>query len=235
LTATAEISASCRIDPETRRVSQVREWARKTLPGWGLTEHTDIVELIVSELVTNAIVHGTGPVEICLSRAPGHLQIEIRDHGAGQPALRHPTADDQTGRGLALVDALTSSCGGSWGVTASTSGQPGKTVYAIIPLTPEPAAGARMHQRQDTHPHAGTSGPAATAAAGAHPDHDRSDPRSETADEHSGGSTPIGRTVLPRRLSPDSHGPRPVRLVPLFVSPLTADLGARIIAGLERL
>jgi hypothetical protein len=236
LTATAEISASCRIDPEPRRVSQVREWARKTLPGWGLTEHADIVELIVSELVTNAIVHGTGPVEICLSRSRAHLQVEVRDHGAAQPGLRHPTADDMTGRGLALVDALTGSCGGSWGVAASTSGQPGKTVYAIIPLAPEPAAGARMHQRQATHPHDGTPGPAATAAAGTHPHHDRSAPRRETADEHSGGSTtPIERTVLPRRLSPDSHGPRPVRPVPLFVTPLTADLGARIIAGLERL
>ena len=148
LTATAEMAVSCWIDPEPRRVSQVREWARKALPGWGLTEHADIVELIVSELVTNAIVHGAGPVEICLSRGRGHLQAEVRDHGAGQPALRQPAAEDMTGRGLALVDALTSSCGGSWGVTASTSGQPGKTVYAIIPLAPEPAGGAQMHQTE---------------------------------------------------------------------------------------
>jgi hypothetical protein len=222
--------------PRTRRVSQVREWARKILPGWGLTEHADIVELIVSELVTNAIVHGTGPVEICLSRGRGHLLVEVGDHGAGQPALRHPAAEDMTGRGLALVDALTGSCGGSWGVAARTSGQPGKTVFAIIPLAPEPAASARIHQRRTTHPHDGTPGSVATAAADTHPDHYRSAPRSETADEHSGGSTmPIARTVLPRRLSPDPHAPRPVRPVPLLVTPLTAGLAARIIAGLERL
>jgi hypothetical protein len=236
LTAAAEMSVSCWIDPEPRRVSQVREWARKTLPGWGMTEHADIVELIVSELVTNAIVHGAGPVEICLSRAPGHLQVEVRDHGAGQPALRHPAAEDMTGRGLALVDALTSSCGGIWGATASTSGQPGKTVYAIIPLAPEPDGGAQMHRRQATHPHDDTPGPAAAAPAGTHPDHDRSAPRGETPDDHSAGSaTGIERTVLPRRLPPDSHDHRPVRPVPLFVTPLTAGLATRIIAGLERL
>ncbi len=235
LTATAEMSVSCWIDPEPRRVSQVREWVRKTMPGWGLAEHADIVELIVSELVTNAIVHGAGPVEICLSRAPGHLQVEVRDHGAGQPALRHPAAEDMTGRGVALVDTLTGSSGGSWGVTASTRGEPGKTVYAIIPLAHEPNGGAQMHRRQATRSHDGTFGPAAAAPGGTHPDHDRSAPRGETADDYSGGATAIERTVLPRRLPPDSHSHRPVRPVPLFVTPLTADLGARIIAGLERL
>jgi hypothetical protein len=130
------------------------------LPGWGLTKHADIVELIVSEPATNAIVHGNGPVEICLSRAPGHLQAGVGDHGAGQPALRHPAAEDMTGRGLALIDALTGSSGGSWGVTASTSGQPGKTVYASIPLAPEPDGGTQMHQHQATDPHDGTPGPA---------------------------------------------------------------------------
>ncbi len=141
LTATPGLSASCRIDPEPLRVRHVREWARKTLPGWGLTEHADLVELIVSELVTNAILHGSGPVEICLTCASGDLQIDVRDHGTSMPALHHPTADDMTGRGLALVDALTTACGGTWGVTASGSGRPGKNVYAIVPL-PSPQATA---------------------------------------------------------------------------------------------
>ena len=139
MTAASHHSVSCRINPEPRRVGHVREWTRKALPGWGLTEQSDIIELIVSELVTNSIVHGAGPVEIGLSRAPGHLRVEVRDNGTGQPALCHPGADDLTGRGLALIDALTSSCGGSWGVTSSTSSRPGKTVYAIMPLMPEPA------------------------------------------------------------------------------------------------
>ena len=235
LTATAEMSVSCWIDPEPRRVSHVREWARKTLPGWGLTEHADIIELIVSELVTNAIVHGTGPVEICLSRGRGHLLVEVGDHGAGQPALHHPAAEDMSGRGLALVDALTSSCGGSWGVTARTSGQPGKTVYAILPLTPEPATGVPMYQHQTTHPHDGTRGPAASAATSTCPDPAQPGQPGGTGDDHAGGTTPAGQAALPRRLPPGSRNHRPTRPLPLLLTPLTADLAARIIAGLERL
>jgi len=235
LTATHEHAAYCRIDPEPLRVSHVREWARKTLPGWGLTEHTDIVELIISEMVTNAILHGAGPVEICLSCTLGHLRIEVRDHGAGQPALCHPTAEDMTGRGLALVDALTGSCGGSWGVTASTSGQPGKTVYAILPLTPEPATEALIQQHQATHQQDGTPGPAATAAPGTCPGLAQPAPRSETSDDDAGSTTPARRAVLPRRLPAGSRGHRPIRPLPLSLTPLTADLASRIIVGLERL
>jgi Histidine kinase-like ATPase domain len=232
LTATHEHAAYCRIDPEPLRVSHVREWARKTLPGWGLTEHADIVELIISELATNAIMHGAGPVEICLSCTLGHLRIEVRDHGAGQPAVCHPGAEDITGRGLALIDALTASCGGSWGV-ASTRGQPGKTVYAILPLTPEPATGALTHQRQSLQQEDGRPGPV-TIAAGS-PDLAQPAPHRETAGDHADGTTPAGRAVLPRRLPPGSRGHRPVRPRPLSLTPLTADLATRIIAGLERL
>jgi anti-sigma regulatory factor (Ser/Thr protein kinase) len=235
LTATSGQSASCRIDAEPRRVSQVREWARKTLPGWGLTEHADIVELIISELATNAIMHGTGPAEICLSCTPGQLQIEVRDHGTGQPAVCHPGAEDITGRGLALIDALTGSCGGSWGITASTSGHPGKTVYATIPLTHEPATGALTHQHQSTQQQDGAPGPVTTAAAGSCPDLAQPAPHRDTADDPAGGTTPAGRAVLPRRLPPGSRGHRPARPRPLSLTPLTADLATRIIAGLERL
>src|SRR5450432_4056590 len=126
--------AARRFDPDPSQVRHAREWARKALPGWGLTEHTDLVDLLVSELVTNAIMHGSGPVDVCLSYG-GDLRIEVRDQGAGLPAQRQAGPDDPCGRGLSLVDAISS----SWGVTDTCSGEPGKTVYAVVALQREQA------------------------------------------------------------------------------------------------
>ena len=58
-----ELAVRYRLDP------RARTQARKTLPGWGLGEHADIAELVVSELVTKAVVHGAGQIEVRLSSA----------------------------------------------------------------------------------------------------------------------------------------------------------------------
>ena len=61
-----------RLDADPLQVSSAREQARKALPGWGLGEHTDVAELVVSELVTNAIVHGAG-ISRCACRVPPNV------------------------------------------------------------------------------------------------------------------------------------------------------------------
>jgi signal transduction histidine kinase len=134
LTVIRGLSAARRFDPDPSQVRHAREWAHRALPGWGLIEHADLVELLVSELVTNAIVHGSGPVDVCLSYG-GELRIEVRDQGAGMPAQRQAAADDPGGRGLSLVDAISS----SWGVTDTCGGEPGKTVYAVVAVVREQA------------------------------------------------------------------------------------------------
>jgi hypothetical protein len=63
----AELSATCRLGREPVHVGRAREQTRKALCEWGLGEHTDLAELIVSELVTNALCHGDGPVEMRLA------------------------------------------------------------------------------------------------------------------------------------------------------------------------
>jgi anti-sigma regulatory factor (Ser/Thr protein kinase) len=142
MTAHHPLSVRCRLDPEPVQAGRAREWARKALPGWGLDEHADLVEMIVSELVTNAIRHGHGPIGIRLSYTDGDLWIEVTDHGAGWPRLRYPSIDDTSGRGLALIDALTELSDGTWGVIRHTRG-PGKTVYAAMHLpTPRWTASA---------------------------------------------------------------------------------------------
>ena len=86
------------------------------------------VLLVVSELVSNAVRHGVGPVEFGLDVGKAQVHIEVGDQGPSRPPpARRPAATSQNGRGLLIVDALAS----AWGVTA---GDPGKTVWADIPL-----------------------------------------------------------------------------------------------------
>lgn len=71
--------------------------------------HIELVDLLVSELVTNAVVHGAGPVEIRLGANGVGYEIEVRDHGARAvpkaPAPARP--DDECHRGWELVEGLT--------------------------------------------------------------------------------------------------------------------------------
>jgi hypothetical protein len=104
----------------------------------GLGEHADLAELIVSELATNAIKHADGPVRVRVSYARGDLRVEAHDDGAGRPVRRRATADDESGRGLALLDELIGLCGGTRAVANDSAGH-GKTVHVTVRL----AAGGR--------------------------------------------------------------------------------------------
>ncbi|CAG6398345.1 helix-turn-helix domain-containing protein [Streptomyces cocklensis] len=98
------------------RVRRLLVWH---LAAWGLKGLADVAELVVSELVTNAVQHAHGPedtlVETRFERLrDGGLRIEVHDANEDKPELRRPSADAESGRGLELVDALT---GGRWGVS----------------------------------------------------------------------------------------------------------------------
>jgi signal transduction histidine kinase len=141
LTTMRDRSVSSRLRPDPAQVRHAREQASKALYEWDLGEHAELCELIVSELVTNAIRHGDGEIQVRMSHACGDLRVEVHDDGAGRPVRRQPTADDESGRGLALVDGLIGLHGGRLGVTDDAAGH-GKTVYVVICLAPD-LAGAR--------------------------------------------------------------------------------------------
>jgi serine/threonine-protein kinase RsbW len=85
--------------------------------------------LIVSELVTNAIVHSGSEIVRCALRlGSGLLRIEVTDQGVSgaEPAARVPAADDVSGRGLLLVSAVSQ----AWGVCGAFPG--GRTVWATV-------------------------------------------------------------------------------------------------------
>jgi anti-sigma regulatory factor (Ser/Thr protein kinase) len=146
LTATRERSAASLFGREPISVCRAREQARATLRGWGLGEHADLAELVVSELVTNAICHGSGPVEMRIIYTDGDLRVEVHDHGPGRPVRRHTAICDERGRGLELLDGLIELHGGTWGVIDDHTSV-GKTIYAALCLPAGPDGGHTSGRR----------------------------------------------------------------------------------------
>ena len=87
-------------------VAEARKTASRQLTEWGLEEFAFTTELVVSELVTNAIRHAAGPIRLRLIRERA-LVCEVFDGGATTPHLRHPRTTDEGGRGLLLVSQFT--------------------------------------------------------------------------------------------------------------------------------
>jgi anti-sigma regulatory factor (Ser/Thr protein kinase) len=93
-----------------------------------------IAALIVSELVTNAVVHGCEPIRLQLRIDAGVLHIDVSDSDPGVDAVAAPAPGDRTtvsGRGLRIVETLAD----TWGVAPDGRG---KTVWATMPLRTAP-------------------------------------------------------------------------------------------------
>lgn len=100
-------------------VSAVRRFAVEACRRSGLGQVSDTVALLVSEVATNALVHGSGDVRVSVVAA-GHLvRVEVADDSPGWPRPRRAGPEAEGGRGLALVEALSS----SWGTRAEGEGK----------------------------------------------------------------------------------------------------------------
>jgi anti-sigma regulatory factor (Ser/Thr protein kinase) len=113
------------------------------LAEWGLSALTDTAELVLGELLTNAIRHARSPVgrhiETRYQMTPDGLRIEVHDANLTVPMMspEAPSDDAESGRGLALVAALT---GGQCGVDERRAGITtiGKTLWALVTTEGEP-------------------------------------------------------------------------------------------------
>ncbi len=103
-----------------------RSWVEGWLGGCMSSDNTELALLVVSELVTNAVRQGDGPVRVTLEAADSSLLVEVFDNGHRLPTLGDPDLDSPGGRGLHLIDALSE----SWGVREELDG---KTVWARLP------------------------------------------------------------------------------------------------------
>ncbi|MER5727799.1 ATP-binding protein [Streptomyces sp. NPDC002138] len=132
-----------RFSPTPRGAGLARRLTLLQLEDWGVARETgtsDAVAAIVAELVANAVTHGKVPgrdFELRLILTSGSIRIEVADAGrGGTPRVAGPADDAESGRGLLLVEAFSS----SWGVTDQGSG---KIVWAVRDLTTAEAEIAR--------------------------------------------------------------------------------------------
>ncbi|MGW1800759.1 SpoIIE family protein phosphatase [Streptomyces sp. NPDC001984] len=129
--------ASWTLPCDRSSVRSARDLTAGQLVAWGLERLEDATKLIVSELVTNALRHGSGPIGLRLIRHQV-LTCEVLDTSGCSPTLRHASRVDESGRGLFLVAQLSR----RWGARSVPTG---KIVWAEQDLTTprEPRPGDR--------------------------------------------------------------------------------------------
>ncbi|MEU5294501.1 SpoIIE family protein phosphatase [Streptomyces umbrinus] len=125
----ADRVAAWDVPPEPSAVSEVRKNALRRLTDWGLSDAAFVTELVVSELVTNAIRHATPPIQLRLIH-DRTLICEVSDASSTAPHMRRARTYDEGGRGLLLVAQLTQ----RWGTRPTPTG---KTIWAEQSLEPE--------------------------------------------------------------------------------------------------
>jgi two-component sensor histidine kinase len=106
------------LPPQPSSASRARSLAREVVAGLP-ADVVDTVALLVTELVTNAVLHARTRLHLEVEVRPAAVVLRVQDGSTRVPVVRHYAPDDVTGRGLALVEALAS----SWGVDATRQGK----------------------------------------------------------------------------------------------------------------
>ncbi|MCC5474786.1 SpoIIE family protein phosphatase [Streptomyces barringtoniae] len=126
----ADQVASWEVPPDPAAVATLRALATRQVEDWGLAELAMTTELVVSELVTNAIRYAATPIRLRLLR-DSRLTCEVHDASSTAPRLRHARSTDEGGRGLFLVAQLAQ----RWGARYTGDG---KIIWADQEIPPNP-------------------------------------------------------------------------------------------------
>jgi signal transduction histidine kinase len=121
--------ADWEVEPDPAAVAKTRAAVAERLESWGLEDLEFTTELILSELITNAIRYGAPPIRVRLIRDDAHLICEVSDSSSTSPHLRYAAATDEGGRGLFLVAQFAE----RWGTRYTLDG---KVIWAEQPLAP---------------------------------------------------------------------------------------------------
>jgi hypothetical protein len=117
------------LTPSPASAAAARRFVEDHIAGWSLPGSAgELLVLVASELVTNALLHARTPLTLSLERHRDHVRIGVQDASPAPAALRRYRSDALTGRGLAVVAALSR----RWGVEAAPDG---KVVWAELDTT----------------------------------------------------------------------------------------------------
>jgi anti-sigma regulatory factor (Ser/Thr protein kinase) len=109
-----------------------RAWTREIMWEWDAAELADDAELVASELVTNSVSACAGPdraaIRLVLTLDQGELAVLVRDDDPSAPVAAQPGVEDESGRGLLIVEHLSDRCG--WFPLQGAS--PAKVTWAVI-------------------------------------------------------------------------------------------------------
>lgn len=136
---TAEIT----LDPHPASVGRARRWLSQQLEEWGLDDLDYDASVVLSELVTNAVLHAKTEIELTVSHDKS-LRLEVRDSSASPPAARDAGASSSTGRGLHLVAALTT----SWGFVPNDEGKVVWAEFGDVDMHNEPPGTSGSEPRE---------------------------------------------------------------------------------------
>ena len=91
-------------------------------------EKLDVARLLVTELVVNAVLHGSGPVVLVLARHGEGMRVDVYDENPDPPVVVEARSLMEHGAGMRLVVALSD----NWGVAPRGDGRPGKRVWFAL-------------------------------------------------------------------------------------------------------
>lgn len=116
--------------PEARSIRVARRFLADAVSALGLSQDTvSVAELALSEIVTNAVVHGQPPIAVHVDADRTRLRVAVTDADPTEPSIGDRDLDGTGGRGMAIVAAVT----GRWGCEADPSGV-GKRVWFTVAI-----------------------------------------------------------------------------------------------------
>ena len=128
---TTDIDAHLSLRPERKEVAVARRFVADTLDEWGVGDLEEVASLLVSELVTNSVIHAGTDIALTLYSEGPQVRFEVRDGSTHPPVDFNVPPSSPNGRGVRIVAAMSD----DWGVERVPGD--GKAVWFTLKL-PEP-------------------------------------------------------------------------------------------------